>query len=249
MKSERTWTTDKRRKVAQRYHWRRRLASIDLRQSSVFRRKAHLDQGVRLRSRALGGCEPHAAGLCHEAASDLHRQIDGRGWLISIEFAVFCLGVDYDPDLLVCVAFSGLVLQFGIFLAVRSRKRARAFWVGFVAFGAAAAPSCYYGLIVDSESSAAAVWDEYLGIVERLTGVDVFPNRFLWSSTRTGPYDILVRHAQMAIVLTLPQVVVALCGGSVVFFPAPIKKLYRWLVATLDNGRARTRNSPKVASR
>jgi hypothetical protein len=147
--------------------------------------------------------------------------------LVALDFAVIRVLVDYcNPDLLVSIALSGVVLQFGLFLAIRTRNRARAFWIGFVLFGLATALLCCYAL-VDTDSTVADVLDEYLAFVTELTGVAVFTNGFLWSSRPSSTYDALVRQAEMAGVLALPQLVVGLLGGSTVFFPALLRKLCR----------------------
>lgn len=45
------------------------------------------------------------------------------------------------PDLLLGIAFSGVAIQFGLFLAIRGRGRKRAFWLGFVLSDAVALAS------------------------------------------------------------------------------------------------------------
>jgi hypothetical protein len=89
----------------------------------------------------------------------------------------------------------------------------------FVSFGLVAALLGCCAL-VDTDSSIAAVLDEYLAFVAQLTGAAVFPNGFLWSVPRSSTYDALVRQAEMAVVLTVPQLVVGLLGGSTVLFAA-----------------------------
>ncbi len=168
--------------------------------------------------------------------------------LIAVDFAAFRFVMDYDPDLMVC-ALSGLVLQVGIFLAIRCRNRARAFWVGFVAFGAFAAFSCYYGLVVDTESTATAVWYEYLGLVAEFTGINLFATGFTIPGAPPSAYNFLAAATKFEIVFTLPQLIVAFLGGLIAFAVACIKQSCGRALAALDNRRARTRSSPRMASR
>ncbi len=145
--------------------------------------------------------------------------------LIAVEFAAFRFIMDYDSDILVFVALSGLVLQFGIFLAIRSRNRARAFWTGFVAFGAAAAFSFYYGLEVDpAESTVAALWYEYLALVSEFTGITVLQSGFTISPSPPTAYEIIVSQAEISIIFTLPQLIIGLVGGLMGFALACFKQ-------------------------
>ncbi len=106
---------------------------------------------------------------------------------------------------------------------IRSRGRARAFWGGFVGLGVVAALSCCYGLFVEDESLVGSLWNEYLDFIH------VAVTRFALTlrPDPTATYFVLVQSAEVALIIFLPQLAVALSGGLVAFLLGSLTQLFR----------------------
>ena len=121
------------------------------------------------------------------------------------------IGVERDDAALAAArqVVAASALQFGVFQAVRGRGRARGFWVGFVAFGFATMLSFVWSAAF-RESTPSLLWIAYTK----------HANRFLNSVShvwdfynRTRIHPVLV--ATLALVWSVPQLVIALVGGLV----------------------------------
>jgi hypothetical protein len=149
------------------------------------------------------------------------------------------------------IAFSGLALNAGLFLLIRARGRARAFWAGFLLAGLLAAASFTWALTypkvsatfrdqatgnqVTVHSSGAPLsdtWETYLNVVE--DSIESLPPR--WNPFTNGKVAEVVADASIAFA---PQMTVAIVGG-----------LLFWLIAVITQaamGAARCRPSRVVA--
>ncbi len=143
--------------------------------------------------------------------------------VVALNLAAARLLIDYDDELLVGVALPTLVVQVGAFLLIRSRGRARAFWGGFVGLGVVAAISCYYGLFVAEESSVGAAWSACLDLIEGA----VVRSGFTLRPDTTGTYFGLLQSVELALIVFLPQLAVALSGGLVASLLAWLTQLFR----------------------
>jgi len=149
------------------------------------------------------------------------------------------------------IALTGLALNAGLFLLIRARGTARAFWAGFLLAGLLAAGSFAWamsqsklsatfmdqatGRQVTVHSSGAPLsdeWESYLNLVE--DSIEALPVD--WNPFLKGRFAEFLADASIAFV---PQVTVALVGG-----------LLFWLIALVTRaaiGAVRCRSSQVVA--
>jgi len=153
--------------------------------------------------------------------------------LTAVDFAVLRAFWGSRNGVLAGIAFTGLVLNLGLLLLIRARRRARAFWVGFLLAASLGAGSFAWAMTypkvsatfldqatgkqVTVRSSGAPLsdeWETYLNLVER--SIESLPDR--WNPFLNGRFAEVAADASIAFA---PQLVVALVGGLLFWLMAP----------------------------
>jgi hypothetical protein len=150
--------------------------------------------------------------------------------VVALNLAVARVLWDAESDVSVLfagVAFNALVTQLAVFFLIRGRNGARAFWIGFIASSVVAAVSCSCAFLPDSESLNSAVWYEYLGLAQELTGIVIFQTGFVIHYSATpiplSPFEPLfdfIESAKIGLVFYAPQFILAMSGGALTWFLA-----------------------------
>jgi hypothetical protein len=133
----------------------------------------------------------------------------------------------YKPDLLLGIALTGPLFEVGLYRFIRSRGRARAFWLGFVASGLLAASS--YSWTTIRPKMTARVLDQASMTVVTVNSPGA-PLSDLWldyttlaidcleyvpscADIRTWAWDRPTTIVVDALIVLLPQLVIGLAGG------------------------------------
>jgi hypothetical protein len=144
--------------------------------------------------------------------------------VVAVNLAVFRPLFDFGPEALIGVGLAWILLQVALFRLIRSRGRARTFWVGYLAFGAVATSLFFWAVAhprnigigrtatqeVRIEVPGSPLWDMLEAytrfasvVIEQLPLLPIVP----------GAYGEVVGLITIAVLWLVPQVLFALVGG------------------------------------
>jgi hypothetical protein len=143
---------------------------------------------------------------------------------------------DRNPEVLIGVAITGLAVEWAFFCFMRGHHRSRAFWLGFALLGSVALGSFVVGMSVPREvvgtavvagkirylnvSSLSALWMRYATLVS--DHLETWLPRF-GIGTDLGPVAVI---SIKAVIWSLPQLFLAIVGGSAVWLLSRMIRIY-----------------------
>ncbi len=160
--------------------------------------------------------------------------------LAAFNFALARCLLDVDGYILAAIVPGALTIQLATVQLIRTRHAFRAFWAGFIAGLILTAGLCVWGMFHDRHTTSR--FDPALGkrVVIRSPGPPMWPG---WPSYRRHAYQIIVSSdwgralmdrydltslSMYAVVMFLPQFLVALVTGLLALLIASVPRILRF---------------------
>ena len=143
--------------------------------------------------------------------------------VVALDLSIGRVLVERDDRYLVGLTLSGLVIQWGLVLAIFRRGSSRSFWIGFVlAATLAAASFVFYVERPESDSLPAIAWYEYARFIH-MHITQVWQDSFTIQWEPDPPALVLARFVLILILFFLPQLFAALAGGCMLLFVSRVR--------------------------